>query len=189
MRCPLLEAAYHHSIGGFLAVGRCHSSKAALSQSCHIALFVNPVARASTDPSFTSCDVHVEHERVSQATRSAGMRSWPSTHPLLPLGSSTQLDFVSVGFFNYLMEDFVVAVDDVKLEEKFVREVVVVLLVETFDWQGSLLLHRQQWCLWFFDKRYLQGTRNKHVGRETLVTCCSTRLGVQSQRCRWTIAL
>ena len=45
---PLLEAAYHHSIGAFLATSMCHRSKAALSQSCHFALFVKPVARAST---------------------------------------------------------------------------------------------------------------------------------------------
>ena len=65
--CPLLEAAYHHRIGGFLAMRNCHRCKAALSQSCHFALFVNPVARASTDQFFTLCDVHLEHlehERV-----------------------------------------------------------------------------------------------------------------------------
>ena len=48
---------------------------------------------------------------------------------LLPFGSSTQLVFffVSVGLSYFLMEDFVVAVDDVKLEQKFVKEVVEVL--------------------------------------------------------------
>ena len=40
----LLEAAYHHSIGAMLALSTCHSSKAALSQSCHFAVF-----RSSTD--------------------------------------------------------------------------------------------------------------------------------------------
>ena len=65
--CPLLEPAYHHSIGGYLAMSMCHSSKAALSQSCHFSLFVNPVARSSTDQRLTLCDVHPEHERVSQA--------------------------------------------------------------------------------------------------------------------------
>ena len=49
----LLEAAYHHSIGGFLTMSTCHRSKAALSESCHFALFVNPVARTSTDQFFT----------------------------------------------------------------------------------------------------------------------------------------
>ena len=34
MWCPLLEAACH-SIGAMLALSTCHSSKAALSQSCH----------------------------------------------------------------------------------------------------------------------------------------------------------
>ena len=62
-----LEAAYHHSIGAFLAMNMCRSSKAAVSQSCHFALFVNPVARSSTDEFFTLCDVHLEHERTSQA--------------------------------------------------------------------------------------------------------------------------
>ena len=50
---------------------------------------------------------------------------WHATHPLLPFGSNTQLEyfnFVSVCFDNFLMGDFVVAVDDVKLEEKFVKE-------------------------------------------------------------------
>ena len=53
-RCgaSLLEAAYHHSIGALLALNMCQSSKAALSQSCHIAVFVNPVARSSTDEFF-----------------------------------------------------------------------------------------------------------------------------------------
>ena len=60
-----MEAAYH-SIGAFLAVNVCHSSKAALSQSCHLTLIVNPVARLSTDEFFTMCDVHLEHERTSQ---------------------------------------------------------------------------------------------------------------------------
>ena len=66
MWCPLLEVAYH-SIGAFLAMNTCHSSKATLSQSCHVALFVNLVARSSTDEFFTLCDVHLEHERTSQA--------------------------------------------------------------------------------------------------------------------------
>ena len=69
MWCPLPEAVYHHSIGGSLAMSMCHSSKAALSQPCHFAVFVNPVARSSTDQFFTLCDVHLEHERVSQAAR------------------------------------------------------------------------------------------------------------------------
>ena len=69
MWCPLLEAAYQHCIGGFLAVSTCHSSKAALSQSCHLALFVDPVARSSTDQFFTLCDVHLDHQGVSQAPR------------------------------------------------------------------------------------------------------------------------
>ena len=42
--------------------------RSALSQTCHFALFVNPVARASTDCFFTFCDVHLEHERDLQAT-------------------------------------------------------------------------------------------------------------------------
>ena len=58
MWCPLLEAAYHHSIGAMLALSMCYSSKAALSQSCHFAVFVNPVARSSTDEFFTLCDAH-----------------------------------------------------------------------------------------------------------------------------------
>ena len=65
--CPLHEAAYHHGIGGYLAMSMCHGSKAALSQTCHLALFVNPVARASTNLFLTLCDVHLEHERISQA--------------------------------------------------------------------------------------------------------------------------
>ena len=67
MWCLLLEAANHHSIGGNLAMIMCHSSKAALSQSCHFALIVNPVARSSTDQFLTLCGVHLEYERVSQA--------------------------------------------------------------------------------------------------------------------------
>ena len=67
MWCSLLEAAYHHSIGAFLAMNMCHSSMAALSQSCHFAVFVNPVARSSTHEFFTLCDVHSEHERTTQA--------------------------------------------------------------------------------------------------------------------------
>ena len=39
----------------------------ALSQSCHFAVFVNPVARSSTDDFFTLCEVHLEHERTTQA--------------------------------------------------------------------------------------------------------------------------
>ena len=42
----------------------CHSSK---SQSCHSAVFVNLVARSSTDEFFTLCHVHLEHGRVAQA--------------------------------------------------------------------------------------------------------------------------
>ena len=68
MWCLLLEAAFHHSFGGFLAMCMCHRSKAALSQSCHLALFVNAVARASTDRFFTFCDVHLARECDSQAT-------------------------------------------------------------------------------------------------------------------------
>ena len=67
MWCALLEAAYHHSIGAFLAMNMCHTSKAALSQPCHFALFATPVARSSTDEFFTLCDVHLEHQRTSQA--------------------------------------------------------------------------------------------------------------------------
>ena len=67
MWCPLQEAAYHHSIGAFSAMSMWHSSKAALSQSCHCALFVNLVALSSTDEFFTVCDVHLKHERSSQA--------------------------------------------------------------------------------------------------------------------------
>ena len=67
MWCSLLEAAYHHSIGAFLAMNMCHSSMAALSQSCHFAVFVNLVARSSNDEFFTLCDVHSEHERTTQA--------------------------------------------------------------------------------------------------------------------------
>ena len=78
MWCPLLETAYHHSIGAFLEMSVCHSSKAALSQSCHFALFVNPVARSSTDE-FTLCDVHPEHERTSPAA------CLQRRHELLPL--------------------------------------------------------------------------------------------------------
>ena len=63
-----LFRAYHHSIGAMLALSMCHSSKAALSQSCHFAVFVNPVARSSTDEFFTVCDAHLEHERMAQAT-------------------------------------------------------------------------------------------------------------------------
>ena len=59
MWCPLLEEAYQHSIGGYLAMSMCHSSKAALSQSCHFALFMNPVARSSTDQFLTGSDVHL----------------------------------------------------------------------------------------------------------------------------------
>ena len=131
MWCPLLEAAYHHSIGALL-VGQCaillgerrdeehfnvhirdtveagpsywrgHAlwrewylmillpasmggfpcrvmrdrrqsvttlffSKAASSQSCHIAVFVSPVVRSSTDEFSTLCDAHVEHERMAQS--------------------------------------------------------------------------------------------------------------------------
>ena len=67
MKCTLLEAAYHHSIGAMLALSMCHSSKAALSQSCYFAVFVNLVARSSTDQFFTLCDAHLEHERAAQA--------------------------------------------------------------------------------------------------------------------------
>ena len=57
MWCPLLEAVYHYSVGGYLAMCMCHRSEAALLQSCHFALFVNLVARASIDRFFASCDV------------------------------------------------------------------------------------------------------------------------------------
>ena len=66
MWCSLLEAAYHHSICAFLAMNMCHSSMAALSQSCHFAVFVNLLARSSTDECFTLCDMHLEHERTTQ---------------------------------------------------------------------------------------------------------------------------
>ena len=68
MWCPPLEAAYHHSIGGFLTGCMCHRNKAAVSQSWHFALFVNRVARASTDRFFTFCDVHLAQEHDFQAT-------------------------------------------------------------------------------------------------------------------------
>ena len=67
MCCPLLEAAYHHSIGSCLDLSPCHRSRSALSQSCQFTLFVSTFARASTDPFFTLCDVQLEHERTSQA--------------------------------------------------------------------------------------------------------------------------
>ena len=66
MWCPLLETA-HHSIGAFLALGMFHSSKAALSQSCHFALFVNLVARSSTDEFF-----HVVRRALGARTHFAG---------------------------------------------------------------------------------------------------------------------
>ena len=65
----------------------CHSSKAALSQSCHFALFVNPVARSSTDEFLTLCDVHLEHERSSQAARLQRKHEQlilPQEHGLVP---------------------------------------------------------------------------------------------------------
>ena len=60
------------------ARNRCHSSKAALSRSCHFALFVNPVARSSTDEFFTLCEVHLDwitNARRRQHACSAGMSS------------------------------------------------------------------------------------------------------------------
>ena len=56
----------------------CHSSKAALSQSRQFALFVNLVARSSTDEFFTLWDVHssTNHRRRLHAC-SAGMSSCP----------------------------------------------------------------------------------------------------------------
>ena len=52
----------------------CHRSKAAFSQSCHFALFVKAVARASTDCFFTFCDVHLAgacRRRACSAGRSS----------------------------------------------------------------------------------------------------------------------
>ena len=42
----------------------CHCSENALSRSCHFAVFVNLVARSSTDVFF---NVHLEHERTAEA--------------------------------------------------------------------------------------------------------------------------
>ena len=55
-----------------------------------------------------------------------------ATHPLLPYNMRAQSLNVailcrSVGFSNFPMEDFLVAVDDVRLEENFVKHVVEVL--------------------------------------------------------------
>ena len=65
MRCPLLEAVYHHSIGGYMAICMCRS-KAALSQPCHFAVFVLPqtvssrsaanISRRSAAQSPSACD-------------------------------------------------------------------------------------------------------------------------------------
>ena len=76
MWCPLLEAVYHHSIGGYLAMS--HSSKAVLSQSCHFALFVKLVARSSTDGSSRCATGTLSTNAVRrQHACSAGMSSWP----------------------------------------------------------------------------------------------------------------
>ena len=50
MWSPLLCAAYHYDIGEYLAKSMCSRSAAALSQSCHFAVLVNPIERASMGP-------------------------------------------------------------------------------------------------------------------------------------------
>ena len=79
MWCPLLEEVYHCSIGGDTAMIMCCGGKAALSQSCHFCVFVNPVARVSTDHFFTFCDEHLAQERDSQAEclRRRHEQCWP----------------------------------------------------------------------------------------------------------------
>ena len=67
MRCPLLEIVFHYSVGSCMAMMRCHRSTAALSQSCHFAVFVNPVARASSDGATS-----ISRKSVQSAT-AAGM--------------------------------------------------------------------------------------------------------------------
>ena len=47
----------------------CASAGRSLLQSCHFAVFPNPLARSSTDRFFTFCHEHVAQERDSQAER------------------------------------------------------------------------------------------------------------------------
>ena len=61
--CPMMEAAYHHSIGAFLAMSVCHGSKAALSQS-------TSSSRCAT----CTCSTNVCRR---QHACSAGISSWP----------------------------------------------------------------------------------------------------------------
>ena len=56
MWSPLLCAAYHYDIGEYLAKSMCSRSAAALSQSCHFAVLVNPIERASMDRFFHMLD-------------------------------------------------------------------------------------------------------------------------------------
>ena len=95
MWCSLLEAAYHHSIGELLAMNMCHSSKAAPSQSCHFAVFVNPVARSSTHKFFTSCDVQLQHERTAQAA------CLQRRHKQLSAVEASQCSVAGAFFFRY----------------------------------------------------------------------------------------
>ena len=56
MWCPLLCAVYHFFIGEYVASYACSRSLAALSQSCHFAVLINPIERASIDRFFHRLD-------------------------------------------------------------------------------------------------------------------------------------
>ena len=95
MWCPLLEAGYHHSIGGYLAMSMCNDKKAPLSETC-FALFVNSVARAATVVFLTLCAVLGLKRPDPDGDRGDGHSRWHLwLLTLLPLGEAGR----AAGFF------------------------------------------------------------------------------------------
>ena len=72
MCCPLLCAAYHYYIGEYLAQYMCYSSKADVSQTCHFAVFINPIERDSIDQFFHRFEETRERDNVASTTCSSG---------------------------------------------------------------------------------------------------------------------
>ena len=72
MWCPLLCAAYHYYIGEYLAQYMCYCSRANVSQTCHFAVFINPIERESIDQFFHRFENSSERDNVASRTCSSG---------------------------------------------------------------------------------------------------------------------
>ena len=72
MWCPLLCATYHYYIGERLAQFMCYYSKANVSQTCHFAVFINPIERESTDRFFHRFEEPRDSENAASTACSSG---------------------------------------------------------------------------------------------------------------------